>query len=141
MPNCKRYLCRVRLQFDQGLTAQAAGRCPARPDGPSGRKPIAVGLRCRAELAQEATAHRLLGAEAALRGDALHRASDLEQVARGLDAELLDGPRWSPAGRPAVVADKAALAHAGGAGERRNREVAAKVVDDPSMQALEAGVA
>src|SRR5262249_30206679 len=52
-----------------------------------------------------------------------------------------DGARRRHAGRPAIVAHEAALAHRRGTGERGDREIGAQMIGDPGMQPLEPGVA
>src|SRR6266852_2273255 len=109
----------------------------ARPLGVwSRRETLAIGLRRRTEQAQEAAAHGFLGAEAAARRDALYRQALLEHLASRLDSDPFDGARRRHAGRPAIMTNEAALAHRGSIGERGDRQIAAKIIGDPGMEAL-----
>src|SRR6185312_11377869 len=94
--------------------ARAGGSIPSCGTTSSGnchsRKPLAIGLRGRADPTQEAAAHGLIGAEAAVGGHALHGTAEFEQTAGRFQAELLDRARRRAAGGAAVVAHEAALA-------------------------------
>src|SRR5262245_12911649 len=92
-------------------------------------------------MALEAAAHGLLRAKAAALRGPLDRLAVFERAARGLHPKLLDGARRGRAGRLAVVTHEAALAHPGGIGERRDREIASEMIRDPGVQALEPPVA
>src|SRR6266516_2821285 len=65
----------------------------------------------------------------------------LEHLASRLDSDPFDGARRRHAGRPAIMANEAALAHRGSIGERGDRQIASKIIGEPGMEALEAGIA
>src|SRR5262249_45312579 len=82
-----------------------------------------------------------LRTEAAARRHPLYRQTLLEHLARRFDPDSFYGTGRRRAGRPAIMAHEAALAHGNSLGERGDGQITAKIIEDPGVKALEPRVA
>ena len=101
-----------------------------------GAEAFAVAAGRDAEMADESAAHALGSAEARIGGNGVERdVAACETAASLVEARALDELRRGEARFGHEVTREAALAHMGAGGERRHREIGARVFHDESADA------